>query len=103
MLADEGDIYNYLGLNIKKHSDGEFELSQSHLADKIINRVGLTVSKGLKSRETPVGKQLLHKYKSILVRKCICNYRAAVVVLRYFRDQHKQKYKCPYTSVNNFQ
>ena len=55
MLTDEGDISNYLEVNIKKNYDGTFELSQLHLVEKIINRVGLTVSVILKSIETPDG------------------------------------------------
>ena len=85
MLTDEGDISNYLGFNIKKNSDGKFELSQSHLVEKTINHVGLTVSKSLKSRDTPAGKQLLHKYKSSLGRKYVWNYRSAVGMLSYLQ------------------
>ena len=51
MLTDEGDISNYLGVNIKKNSDSTFELSQSHMVEKIINHVGLEVSASLKARE----------------------------------------------------
>ena len=56
VLTDEGYIYNYLRVNIKNNSDRILELSQSHLAEKIINHVGLTVSAGLKARDTPAGK-----------------------------------------------
>ena len=56
MLKYEGDISNYLGVNIKKNSNGTFKLSQFHLVEKIINCVGLTVSMGLNPRETPDGK-----------------------------------------------
>ena len=62
MLTDEGDILNYLGVNIQKNPGGTFELLQSHLAKKIINHVGLTLSASIKSRETPAGKPLLNKY-----------------------------------------
>ena len=31
VLIDEGDLSNYLGVNIKENSDGTFELSQFHL------------------------------------------------------------------------
>ena len=33
----------------------------------------------------PAGKLLLHKYESILGRKCVRNYRAAAVMLRYLQ------------------
>ena len=42
-LIDEGDISNYLGVNINTNSDGTFELLQYHLEEKIINHVGPTV------------------------------------------------------------
>ena len=61
MLIDEGCISNYLGVNIKKNSNGTFELLQLHLVEKIINHVGLEVSENLKARETPAGKPILHK------------------------------------------
>ena len=61
LLTDEGDISNYLGVNIKKTSYGTFELSQSHLVEKIIYHVGLEVSASLQSREMPSRKSLLNK------------------------------------------
>ena len=83
MLKYEGYISNYLGVNIKKHSYGMFKLSKLYLVEKIINHVRLIVSKSLKSRETPTGKPLLHKDKSILGRKCLCKYSAVVGILSY--------------------
>ena len=56
VLTVEGYISNYLRVNIKKYSDGTFKLSQSNLAEKIINHVGLEVYVSLKSREAPAGK-----------------------------------------------
>ena len=53
VMTDEGDISNYLGVNVKKTSDGTFKLLLSHLVEKIINHVGITVFAGLKSREMP--------------------------------------------------
>ena len=43
------------------NSDGTFILSQSHLAEKIINHVRLEGSASLKARDTPSGKPVLHK------------------------------------------
>ena len=39
----------------------------------------------LKSRETPSGKPLLHKDKSILGSEYVCNYRSAVGMLSYIK------------------
>ena len=63
MLTYEGDISNYLGVNIKKNPYGTLELFQSYFVEKIINQVGLTVSESLKAREIPDGKPLLHLKK----------------------------------------
>ena len=62
MLTYEGDISNYLGVNIRKKSDGTFKLSQLHLVEKLINHVRLEFSLILKARDTPTGKPLQHKY-----------------------------------------
>ena len=83
MLTDKGDISNYLGVNKKKNSDETIELLQSHLAEKIINHFGLTVSASLKSIETPAVKPLLRKDESSLGIKCACNYRSAASMLSY--------------------
>ena len=85
MLTDEGDISSYLEFNINKHSDKTFKLSQSHLAEKIINHVGLTVSASLKTRETTIIKQSLDKNESSIGRKYVWNYRAAVGILGYLQ------------------
>ena len=85
MLTAEGDISNYLGVNINKISYGTFELSQFHLVDKIINHVGLTVSTGIKARETPSVKPFLNKEESSLGNKCIWDYRIDVGMLSYLR------------------
>ena len=81
MLIYEGDISNYLGVNIKKTFYGKFELSQSHLVEKIINHLGLKVSEILESIDTTSGKPLLHKDKYSQESKYIWYYRAVVVVL----------------------
>ena len=85
MLTYEGDISNYLGVNIKKNSDGIFELLQYHLVEKIINHIGLTVSASLKARATTTVKPLLNKYEYSLVSNCVLNYRTAVVMLSYLK------------------
>ena len=45
---------------------GSFELSQSHLVDKVIDHVGREVSASITARDTPAGKPLLHKDEYIL-------------------------------------
>ena len=69
MCLQMNEIYQIIGVKIKKNSDGTFKLSQLHLVEKIINRVRILVSASIKSRETPAGKLLLYKYQSSLGRK----------------------------------
>ena len=83
MLTDKEDILNYLGVNIKKNSDGTFEWLQSHILEKTINHVGLTVSASIKARKMPARKLLLNEYKASLGMKGAWNYRAAVGMLTY--------------------
>ena len=85
LLIDEGDISNYLIFDIKKNSDGAFKLSKSHLVEKIINHVVLTVSLSLKERETPSGKPLLHKDESSLEKRYTCNCGDEVGMLSYLQ------------------
>ena len=72
-MTDEVYISNYLGVNIKKKSDGTLKFSHSHLVKKIINRAVLTLSMSLNFRETPEGKPLIHKDENIITRNCPWN------------------------------
>ena len=85
MLIDEGDMSNYHEVNINENLDGTFKLSQSHLVKKKYNHVGLEASTGLKARETPSGKLLLHKEKSSIGKKCVWNYISVVGILIYLQ------------------
>ena len=89
MLTYEGDISNYLEFDININSYRIFELSQSHLAEKTINRVRLTVSASLNSRDNSSGKPLLHKDGSILGINRVWNYRAEVGMLRCLQGSTK--------------
>ena len=85
MGTDEGDVSNYLVVNIKKNSYGTFKLSQSHLAEKIIIHVVLTLSASIKPRDIPSGKPLMNKEESSLLRKCVWNYSAAFSMFSYLK------------------
>ena len=81
MLTDEGDISNYLGVNIKKNSYEIFKVLQSHLVEKFINHVVLEVFVSVKAKEALLGKPLLYKDESSLGRKCVWKYRSVVGML----------------------
>ena len=49
-MTDEGDISNYLGLNIRNNSDGTFEILQPHFIEKIISHIDIIFSARLKHK-----------------------------------------------------
>ena len=50
IMTDEGDISNYLGLNIRNNSDGTFEILQPHFIEKIISHIDIIFSARLKHK-----------------------------------------------------
>ena len=72
-----------LELTSKRIQTKCFNYCKLYLVEKILTRVGITVSASLKCREMPTGKLFLHKQKSSLGRKCVWNYREAVDMLSY--------------------
>ena len=54
VLKDDGDISIYLDVNTKKNSDGTFELSQSHLVEKLSNKSDLKCTQVLKQDRSPL-------------------------------------------------
>ena len=73
VLTDEGDVSDYLGIRIIKHSDGRIELTQPALIQQIIDLLG--IRSGSKVHFSPViNKGLLHKDTDGPVRKQTWNY-----------------------------
>lgn len=81
-LTDEGTMQRYLGVEIKQLDDYSFEMFQPFLIKRIIDYIGID-GRMTNSRETPVGKPLLHKDLEGKPRKHTWNYRAAVGMLSY--------------------
>ncbi len=50
-LTVEGDISDFLGVNIQHHSNSTVHLTQSHLIDSILKELGLTADSA-KSKAT---------------------------------------------------
>jgi hypothetical protein len=48
-VSDEGDLTDYLGVNIKKQEDGTIKLSQPHLIDQIIEDANFQTDTKFKS------------------------------------------------------
>ena len=59
-IDDQGDISDFLGIQVQKHSDGTIQLTQPQLIDSIIK--DLHLQSGSNSKKTPaVPTNLLHK------------------------------------------
>ena len=82
ILADDGDLVRFLGVEIDYKDNGSIEMTQSHLIQRILDLCGIDSEK-VNERHTPVGKPLLHKDLKGLPRKQQWNYRSAVGMLGY--------------------
>ena len=40
-ITDEGDVKDFLGVNIKKHNDGTVHMTQPHLIDQILKDLNM--------------------------------------------------------------
>ena len=83
VFTDEGDLKQYLGVNVDKHSDGTMHLTQTHLIQRFLEVIGLDGD--VNSKSTPAIKPLLWKDKLGLPRKHDWNYRQAVGMLTYMQ------------------
>ena len=82
ILTSEGDIKNYLGVEIVKNKDGSFEFKQPHLIQRILDYVN--VEKGNnKGKPTPATFPLLHNDIKDEPRRYEWNYRAANGMLNF--------------------
>ncbi len=57
-LTVDGDISDFLGVNIQCHDDGTVHLTQPHLIDSILEELGLQAN-GAKSKATPAASSKL--------------------------------------------
>ncbi len=80
-FTDDGDIEKYLGVDVKRHKDGTFELSQTHLIQRILDTIG--IDDQVHPKPTPAIKPVLHKDCDGLPRKTHWNYRQAIGMLNY--------------------
>ena len=85
ILTDEGSLTKYLGVDVKYRKNGEFELTQPFLIQRIIDLLGVEGESVYNTRPTPVTKPLLHKDSMGEVRKHKWNYRKAIGMLTYLQ------------------
>ena len=88
-LTDEGDVNKFLGVEITKHDDHSFELSQPFLIDRIVSFLGLcnnAFDTDANSSSTPVAKGLLHRDLAGKPRKYSWKYRTTVGMMSYLQN-----------------
>jgi hypothetical protein len=86
VLTNDGEVKNYLGVEVVKREDGSIELKQKFLIERIIEAVGLDKDIKGSSKPTPSVKPLLHKDLDGLERKHDWNYRSVVGMTGYLQS-----------------
>jgi hypothetical protein len=82
-IQEEGDLCDYLGIEIKKESDGSMTLTQPQLIDSILQDLKLN-GDNVKSRNTPALKtRVLHKDEKGTVFDESFHYRSVIGKLNY--------------------
>lgn len=84
-FTDDGTLERYLGVDVKRHSDGRIELMQKHLMLRFLEVTGLD-PKTVNPRDTPAVKPLLFKDLIGKARKTAWNYRQAIGMLNYLQQ-----------------
>ena len=83
VLTVEGDITDFLGVNIKRHPDGTFELTQPHLIEQVLKDLRLHGST-VAVKETPAASsQLLRRFTESEAFDAHFDYRSVIGKLNY--------------------
>ena len=81
-IEDQGDITDYLGVNVERLNNGNIKLSQPHLIDQIVQEVRL--SKRVAGRQAPaVSNKILQRYEHEPSFDNRFNYRRLIGKLNY--------------------
>ena len=89
ILTDEGDIDKFLGVEIIDRGNGEFEMKQPHLIDRIVQALGLkdnSFNCHVNGAKTPASTILLNRDLEGKPRKKDWNYRQLVGMLGYLQQ-----------------
>ena len=82
-ITKEGDIKDFLGVNINKKNDGSVELTQPHLIDQILEDLKMKEDV-LKEKETPAKtSQILHRGEGTKPFDNSFHYRSVIGKLNY--------------------
>jgi hypothetical protein len=81
-MTDEGDITDYLGVNVEKLPDGNISLTQPHLIEQVISLVNFQPK--TKSKPTPASpSKILRKDESAPPHKADWSYRQLIGKLNF--------------------
>ena len=82
-ITDEGDVEDFLGVNIEKLPNGKIKLSQPHLIDQILKDLNMS-NDNVKIKDTPAASSnILCKYKSSEDFDNSFHYRSVIGKLNY--------------------
>jgi hypothetical protein len=82
-ITVEGDIKDFLGVNIHKEADGSLVFSQPHLVDKILTATRLDGDSVL-AKDTPAASsRILHRHSKSEAFDKSFNYRSVIGMLNY--------------------
>lgn len=83
-ITVEGDLADFLGVNIDRRPDGTIHLSQPHLIDQILEDLRLKATTNVKSRSTPAASsKLLTRHTDSEPFDNSFNYRSVIGKLKY--------------------
>jgi hypothetical protein len=82
-ITMEGDIQDFLGVNIQREKDGSITFSQPHLVDKILNAMSMT-DKKMKPKDTSyAASKILHRHSNSPNFDNSIDYRSVIGMLNY--------------------
>ena len=82
-LTVDGDISDFLGVNIKKHDNGTFELTQPHLIDQVLEDLRLHNSNVATKAIPAASSQLLRRFPNSEPFDAHFDYRSVIGKLAY--------------------
>jgi hypothetical protein len=82
-ITVEGDIQDFLGVNITKQQDGTIQFTQPHLVDKVLRSMSMD-NPDLKPKDTPAASsRVLHRHTDAEDFDNSFNFRSVVGMLNY--------------------
>ena len=82
-ITDEGDVKDFLGVNIEKQNDGTIHMTQPHLIDQILKDLNMN-GDDVKIKDTPAASsRLLSRYTNSKDFDGSFNYRSLIGKLNY--------------------